>query len=126
MPFAAILSTSPSELIRFRSCVDDQQTGTFCDWVYDTTDNKWLAESSDWLLAKPTSIVLILLLAGLLRFLVHRVIRRVAAGAAEGTVPGVLAKGHAGKLLGNPLLSERRRQRAETMSLGAAQHRPPA
>ena len=28
----------------------------------------------------------------------------------------MLAKGHAGKLLGNPLLSERRRQRAETMS----------
>ena len=116
MPFAAIMSTSPSELIRFKSCVDDKQTGTFCDWVYDRTSNKWLAESSDWLLAKPAQILVILLLAALVRFLVHRVIRRIAAGAAEGTVPGVLAKGHASKLLGNPLLSERRRQRAETMS----------
>jgi small-conductance mechanosensitive channel len=116
VPFAAIMSVSPSELIRFRSCVDDKETGTFCDWVYDTTDSKWLAESSDWLLAKPVQILVILLLAALVRFLVHRVIRRIAAGAAEGTVAGVLAKGHAGKLLGNPLASERRRQRAETMS----------
>jgi moderate conductance mechanosensitive channel len=111
-----VSTVSPTELIRFRSCVDDQQTGTFCDWVYDRTSNKWLAESSDWLLAKPVQILVIVLLAWLVRFLLHRVIRRIAVGAAEGTVPGVLAKGHAGKLLGNPLLSERRRQRAETMS----------
>jgi moderate conductance mechanosensitive channel len=116
VPFAATLSPSPIELIRFTSCVDDKQTGTFCDWVYDRTSNKWLAESSDWLLAKPVQILVILLLAALVRFLVHRVIRRIASGAATGTVPGVLAKGHAGKLLGNPLASERRRQRAETMS----------
>ena len=116
MPFAATPSVPTIDLIRFRSCVDDKQTGTFCDWVYDRTSNKWLAESSDWLLAKPAQILVILLLAALVRFLVHRVIRRIAAGAAEGTVPGVLAKGHASKLLGNPLLSERRRQRAETMS----------
>ena len=112
MPFAATPSVPTIDLIRFRSCVDDKQTGTFCDWVYDRTSNKWLAESSDWLLAKPAQILVILLLAALVRFLVHRVIRRIAAGAAEGTVPGVLAKGHASKLLGNPLLSERRRQRA--------------
>jgi small-conductance mechanosensitive channel len=116
VPFAATPSVPTIDLIRFRSCVDDKQTGTLCDWVYDRTSNKWLAESSDWLLAKPVQILVILLLAGLVRFLVHRVIRRIAAGAAEGTVPGVLAKGHASKLLGNPLLSERRRQRAETMS----------
>jgi len=116
VPLAAHPTIQSIDLIRFRSCVDDNQSGTFCDWVYDRTSNKWLAESSDWLLAKPVQILVILLLASLVRFLVHRVIRRIAAGAAQGTVPGVLAKGHAGKLLGNPLLSERRRQRAETMS----------
>jgi small conductance mechanosensitive channel len=116
VPFAATPSVPTIDLIRYRSCVDDKQTGTFCDWVYDRTSNKWLAESSDWLLAKPLQILVIILLAALVRFLVHRVIRRIAAGAAEGTVPGVLAKSHAGKLLANPLLSERRRQRAETMS----------
>jgi small-conductance mechanosensitive channel len=118
VPFAATL-TAPIEqtvhLIRLRSCVDDNQTGTFCDWVYDRTKNRWLAESSDWLLAKPVQILVILLLAALVRFLLHRVIRRLAAGAAAGTVPGVLAKGHGSKLI-TPLLSERRKQRAETMS----------
>jgi small conductance mechanosensitive channel len=67
------------------------------------------------LLAKPVQILVILLLAALVRFLLHRVIRRLAAGAAAGTVPGVLAKGHGSKLI-TPLLSERRKQRAETMS----------
>jgi small conductance mechanosensitive channel len=116
VPFAATPSVPTIDLIRFRSCVDDKLTGTFCDWVYARTCNQRLAVSSDWLLAKPLQILVIILLAALVRFLVHRVIRRIAAGAAEGTVPGVLAKSHAGKLLGNPLLSERRRQRAETMS----------
>jgi moderate conductance mechanosensitive channel len=126
VPFAANLTTLsasgvpahlPGQLLRLRSCVDDKQTGTLCDWVYSTTSNTWLAESSDWLLAKPVKILFVLLLAALIRFLVHRVIRRIAAGAAEGTVPGVLARGHSGKLLkAGALHSERRKQRAETMS----------
>ena len=53
------------DLLRLSSCVDDKTTGTFCDWVYDTTSSKWLAESSDWLLAKPVPILVILLLAAL-------------------------------------------------------------
>jgi len=103
--------------IRFRSCVDDRQTDTLCDRVYDWTGVDWLAESADWLLAKPLAIIAILVVAVLVRLLLHRVIRRLAHRAAEGTVPGVLAKGAGHKLLGaSPLLSERRKQRADTMS----------
>ena len=116
MPSAAALPASTSQLIHLKSCVDDQTTGTFCDWVYETTGSKGLAESSDWLLAKPLAILVILLLAFAVRFVLHRVIRRIARGAAEGTVPGVLARTHSGRFLSGPLLSERRRQRAETMS----------
>ena len=118
MPFAAAPTAlhQSSDFIRLTSCVDDKTTGTFCDWVYDRTGNRALAESSDWLLVKPLTIAFILALAVIIRFVVHRIIRRLAARAAEGTVPGVLAKGHGSKLLGSPLLSERRRQRAETMS----------
>ena len=121
MPFAATLSAPTAlpdavHLLRLKSCVDDKATGTFCDWVYDTTGNKALAESSDWLLAKPLTILVILLLAAGIRWVLHRVIKRLSARAAEGTVPGVLAKGHTGKLFSSPLLSERRKQRAETMS----------
>jgi small conductance mechanosensitive channel len=104
-------------VIRFASCVDDREQSSFCDWVFDSTGNRWLAESADWLLAKPTAIVAVLLLAVAVRFVLHRVIRRLAHRAAEGTVPGVLAKGPGSKLLeASPLLSERRKQRAETMA----------
>lgn len=106
-----------AEIIRFRSCVDDGEESSFCDWVYDSTGNRWLAESSDWLLAKPTTIVVILVLAVAVRLVLHRLIRRLAHRAAEGTVPGVLAKGKGHRLLeASPLLSERRKQRADTMS----------
>jgi moderate conductance mechanosensitive channel len=116
VPSAAALPDSTSQLIHFTSCVDDKTTGTFCDWVYDTTGNRGLAESSDWLLAKPIAILVILAMALLIRFVLHRVIRKIAAGAAEGTVPGVLARSHGGRFLSGPLLSERRKQRAETMA----------
>ena len=121
MPFAAVptapLSASVPEAIRFKSCVTDKETGTLCDRVYDWFGQKWLAESADWLLAKPVAILVILTIAVVIRFLLHRVIRRLAHRAAEGTVPGVLAKGKGHKILeASPLLSERRKQRADTMS----------
>jgi moderate conductance mechanosensitive channel len=103
--------------IRFRSCIDDGVTDELCDRVYDWFGQRWLAESADWLLAKPVAIVTIFVVAALIRFLLHRLIRRLAHRAAEGTVPGVLAKGKGHKLLeASPLLSERRKQRADTMS----------
>jgi len=103
--------------IRFQSCIDDRETGTLCDRVYDWFGVGWLAESANWLIAKPAAIAAILVLAVLVRMVLHRVIRRLAQRAAEGTVPGVLAKGPGHKLLASsPLLSERRKQRAETMA----------
>ena len=104
-------------LIRLRSCVSDQQESSLCDWVYDTTGNRALAESADWLLARPVAILSIIVLAASIRFVLHRLIRRLAHRAAEGTVPGVLAKGRGHRLLkSSALLSERRKQRAETMA----------
>ena len=46
-PLSASLSPSLPEAIRFRSCVDDKQTDTLCDRVYDLTGVDWLAESAD-------------------------------------------------------------------------------
>jgi small conductance mechanosensitive channel len=116
VPFAADPSV-PIAAIRFQSCVDDRQSDELCDRVYDWFGIRWLAESADWVLAKPVAIATILLIALLIRFLLHRVIRRLAHRAAEGTVPGVLAKGKSGKIIeSSPLLSERRKQRADTMS----------
>jgi len=67
----------------------------------------------------PARIALIVLLAVVLRMLLHRAIRRLVSSAAEGTVPVVLRPLHdrtKGRLLeASPLLSERRRQRSETI-----------
>jgi small conductance mechanosensitive channel len=90
--------------------------GTLCGYVLDWTGERWLAESSDWLIAKPLSILLIIVVAVLVRLLLNRVINRVAKRAAEGSVPGFMARnrGHA-VLESSPLLSARRSQRAATM-----------
>ena len=67
----------------------------------------------------PARIALILVLAVVLRALLHRAIRRVVAGAASGKVPVVLRPLHdraRSRLLEvSPLLSERRQQRADTI-----------
>ncbi len=130
MPFAATTSlvtpllaatspepSTPSPTPSIQSCLDNPTGDELCDRVFDVTGWRWLAESADWLVAKPTAIIVIVLLAVVLRFLIHRVIRRLAHRAAEGTVPGVLAKGRGGKLIDqSTILSERRKQRAETMA----------
>ena len=67
----------------------------------------------------PARIALIVLLAVVLRALLHRAIGRLVTRAAEGSVPVVLRPLHdrtKGRLLeASPLLSERRRQRSETI-----------
>ena len=104
-------------VLRLTSCVHDKTTGTFCDRVYQLTGNRGLAESADWLLAKPVAILAIVVIATVVRWILHRLIRRIAARAADGHVPGVLAKATGNKLFEHtPLVSERRRQRADTMS----------
>ena len=105
--------------IRFRSCVDDKQTGTLCDCVYDLTGNDWLAESADWLLAKPAAIVVdprcVARRHPLPAAPADPPARRTRA--AEGTVPGVLAKGKGHKLLG--------RARCSPSGAGSAPRRCP-
>ena len=67
----------------------------------------------------PARIALIVLLAVVFRALLNRAIRRLVTGAAEGSVPVVLRPLHErtkGRLLeATPMLSERRRQRSETI-----------
>jgi small conductance mechanosensitive channel len=71
------------------------------------------------LAAIPLRILLILVLAFLVRGIAHRAIRRLVDGAATGSVPVVLRplsdKARATVVESSPLLSERRRQRTETI-----------
>lgn len=90
-------------------------TNQFCHWVFDTTGSPWLASGSYLFLLKPLSILLILAVAMIARFLLHRAIDRLVRSTSRGAVPTVL-KPLKDRLPGpqsDPLLyPERRRQRA--------------
>ncbi|HJR90406.1 MAG TPA: mechanosensitive ion channel domain-containing protein [Aeromicrobium sp.] len=71
----------------------------------------------EWFVARPISILLIVLIALLIRWLVGRAIDRVVRRASEGSVPAVLARTKAGEMLRDlrPGAADRRRERALTM-----------
>jgi len=90
-----------------------------CDTVWDLTGWSWFAEGSLYVLIKPLRIALIIAIAMLVRYLVHRTIRRLVRSTAEGAVPTILkplreripttASSSAS------IFPERRRQRAEAI-----------
>jgi len=87
-----------------------------CDWVFEQTQNEWLAAASDWLIAKPLQILLLLLLALVGRWLIHRLIDRVTKRAADGLPTPVLKhKPAAEQQHVASVVASRRVQRAETM-----------
>lgn len=97
------------------ACVTNN-ADSWCAQVYRITNVSWLAESANWLVAKPLKILLITLLALLVRFLAHRLIDRLTTtGENAGKVPTLLRplRERAPRTLG--ALSERRAQRAQTI-----------
>jgi len=88
-------------------------TNNLCRAVYDWTNNERLAEFSDLLIAKPAKIVLIIVVALILRWLLHRTIGKLADRVAQGT--GLVARGRV-PLPAGALNLERRGQRAATMA----------
>jgi small conductance mechanosensitive channel len=94
----------------------DCETGDgWCTTVFTVTGNRWLASSADWLVAKPITILLILLGAFIVGRLARRVIDRLTR-ASGGKIPRLLRplRERAPQALGT-LLSERRAQRAKTI-----------
>ncbi|HZO65576.1 MAG: mechanosensitive ion channel family protein [Kribbellaceae bacterium] len=76
-----------------------------------------LLEWTDDVVMVPARIAALVIGFFVLRWLLHRVINRMARRTAGGTVPGVLARSRrATKFVEENLLSERRQQRAETMA----------
>ncbi len=94
------------------ACVADEG---WCSTIYDWTHNDWLAASSHWLIAKPITILLIVIGALIFRAIARRLIDRLTR-ATGGRVPTVLRplRERAPQALGQ-LLSERRAQRAQTI-----------
>jgi small conductance mechanosensitive channel len=103
------------------------RSSQLCEFVYDRTHRVWLAESSDWLVAKPLQILLLIVIAMVARFLIHRTINRVIRHTIEagtGNLLGSLRDRLSPTLRDriSPALraaavlpSERRRQRTEAL-----------
>ncbi len=80
-------------------------------------DSKYAANWTEYFVARPLSILGLLVLGFVLRWALSRLIDRLTARAAEATVPGVLqrSKAHQMFLEASPVTAERREQRAKTM-----------
>jgi small-conductance mechanosensitive channel len=61
-----------------------------CQTVHEWSGSVWLAENADALLATPAKILLVVVLAGVVRAMVHRGIRRLTDPTATGAVPTIL------------------------------------
>ncbi len=96
---------SPDALIirAASSCADGEQT---CELAYDLTNNARFAAWADVLIGKPLAILGLILLGLAIRWLVHRIVDRIARKAENGVRPERLE--HA--------VAARRRQRAATMA----------
>ncbi len=95
------------------SCTDGEQ---LCTLVEEVTHSETAADWVDLLVATPAAIAGLILVGFVVRWLLHRVIERITTQAAEGTVPGVLQRGKAQKVLdGSAPSLQRREQRARTM-----------
>ncbi|HEY2947004.1 MAG TPA: mechanosensitive ion channel family protein [Micromonosporaceae bacterium] len=97
------------------SCLDDP----VCRGAYDLTGSVWFAESSYVFLVKPARIVLIILMALLIRYLLHRTISRLVRTTASGAVPTILRplreRLPSAVQQATTVFPERRRQRAEAI-----------
>lgn len=97
------------------TCLDN----VVCEWMYDWTEVPWLAEGSYVLLVKPLKILLIVLVAVVARWLLHRTIDRLIRTTSNGSVPAVLRplreRMPTAAIDPASVVPERRRQRAEAV-----------
>ena len=95
------------------TCADGD---SWCDTVYKITGNEWVAQAANWLVAKPLAVLVLLLIAYVARWFLHRMIDRITTRAAEGLPTPVLKqKATVGNAQTAAILASRRVQRAQTM-----------
>lgn len=95
LPLALVTAESP--------CTDGQQV---CDLAWEWTENERLAEWSTILIGKPAAVIGLILLGVIARWLLHRVVDRLASRAERGVLPDRMDFSNAA----------RRKQRAATMA----------
>jgi moderate conductance mechanosensitive channel len=92
--------------------VVDQWTDVARNWLGED----WQSQLVEWLITKPVAILVLLVLAAVLRWFLHRLISRLVQRAAEGLPSPVLRRRRETRPnQPSALVSGRRKQRAETM-----------
>jgi len=114
---AAVLAETPTPTPRpTPSCADAHE---LCQYIFQRTDQVWLAEGSYLFLLKPLRILLIVLLAILARFLFHRFISKLVSSTTNDSSPVLLRplreKMPTALRDATGAQPERRRQRAEAL-----------
>jgi moderate conductance mechanosensitive channel len=88
--------------------------GNACDIVYNITKNETLAVNAEWAISKPLAILVVVLLAALTRWILHRVIDRITSRASDGVMPGSFGLGKLGR--------SAEKRASSTQSIAAARH----
>jgi small-conductance mechanosensitive channel len=114
---ADVLAETPTPTPRpTPSCADAHE---LCQYIFQRTDQVWLAEGSYLFLLKPLRILLIVLLAILARFLFHRFISKLISSTTNDSSPVLLRplreKMPTALRDTTGALPERRRQRAAAL-----------
>lgn len=94
------------------------EAGSLCQRIWDGLGIDWLASSADSILLKFLRILLIVILAVLIRALVHHAIRRLTRVKSDGRLPPLLRtlRERAESRLMGSRITLRRQQRADTIS----------
>ncbi len=92
-------------------------TDALCQQVLDWSHNQWLANSSYVIIVKPARIIGIIVVAMLIRWLLHRAIKRLTASTTRASMPALLKplKEKSASAEDGQFIPERRRQRAEAI-----------
>jgi small conductance mechanosensitive channel len=85
--------------------------------IEELKQSRFIENWTEYFVARPLTILSLLLLGLVLRWVAHRVINRITAEAAEGAAPGfwTRTKAHQRLVDVNPVATERREQRAGAM-----------
>jgi len=97
------------------TCRNGTEQSWSCAAVYHWTGNETLAHAAGWFIGKPLSIVWLVVLALVARWLLYKVIDRVVHRAQTGVLPDALVRGPYAEPETTQAVTHRRVQRAKTI-----------
>jgi small-conductance mechanosensitive channel len=110
--------SSPGITIETPNVTESCRADALCSRVLELTNNQWLANSSYVIIVKPLRIIAIILAAMVIRWLLHRAIRRLTTSTSRAAMPALLKplkERAADTAEEGQFIPERRRQRAEAI-----------